>query len=90
MGLSLNPLSFGWKLLIISTPLISSEKQTSHGNSFWKEEKSLLYFYSISIKKKRKRAYPCSLGPSVPGSTQVVQIPSCNDADIQEKKVCVF
>lgn len=41
-------------------------------------------------KKKKKRAYPCILGPSVPGSTQVVQIPSYNDADIQEKKVCVF
>lgn len=37
-----------------------------------------------------KGAYPCSLGPSVPGSTQVVQIPSYKRVGIQEKKVYVF
>lgn len=57
------------------------------------EKKKNHCFTSTQIllkKKKKKRAYPCSLGPSVPRSTQVVQIPSYNDADIPEKKVCVF
>jgi len=54
------------------------------------EKKKNYCFASTQILSEKKKAYPCSLGPSVPGSTQVVQIPSHNDADIPEKKVHVF
>lgn len=60
------------------------------------EKKKNHCFNSTQILSKKKpnqtneRAYPCSLGPSVPDSTQVVQIPSYSDADIPEKKVRVF